>query len=92
MKNIKKRVWIVLKKYPATRSSDKNLIRAYGEEFHSRWPNTINIDQFLNFPNFETIRRSRQRYQAKWMYLPPVEVEEKRREQEFNYVDTFSNV
>jgi len=67
MKGIKGQVYQLLKKYPETRNSDKKLIIRYIVEYnigyHSKNGLFIPYSHFDDLPNFETIRRTRQKIQ-----------------------------
>ena len=78
-----------MRKYPATRSSDSKLIWAYGEEYCWRWPEVVSVDSFLKIKCFESISRARRRYNAKGMYLPPLEVEQAREDQQHLHINQF---
>lgn len=78
LKKVKDIVWHILEREPATRNSDKLLaIRVW--KIISGGKDTIELEEILALPSYETIRRARQKYQEQWMYQPTSEEVKKRR-------------
>lgn len=76
-KGISRKVEDILKKYPETRNSDKLLITylwkvnypgAFKMDEQEKW--WVAVDSITDLPSTESIRRSRQSFQAKGQYLP----------------------
>jgi len=100
----KDRIHYLLKKIPATRSSDQllylNYIRVWGGalvynadtklvEFRNKAG--LTIDEYIHQPNYETCRRSRQALQAKYPELKASElVQAERQLKELGYHRSFA--
>jgi len=70
----------VLIRHPETRNSDKELL--YWCWVQSKWgiEKILSLEDFLHFPNFESIRRCRQAFNEEGAFLPTdPEVFKKRR-------------
>lgn len=63
----------IMRAYPSTRSSDKELIWKYWEESGYISFNAIGRDAFMNSVMLESITRSRRKIQAKYEELQAVE-------------------
>ena len=69
LKKVKDQVEHILKTFPYTRNSDKDLFAKLCEEFYGVG-SRISWAEFFDLPNYESIRRSRQLLQAKKLYPP----------------------
>lgn len=78
LKRIKDIVWHILEREPATRNSDK-LLAIRVRKVISGGKDTIELQEILALPSYETIRRTRQKYQEQWLYPPTSEEVQKRR-------------
>ena len=77
LKRIKPIIERMLQLAPDTRNSDKLLAVFVWKEISQK--DTFTAEDILSLPSFETIRRTRQRFQELMMYLPTDEKTIRRR-------------
>lgn len=82
LKQVNKQVEWVLNEYPDTRDSDKDLILKVMELYYKLDLSYMQKQAIRNAPSFESIRRTRQKFQEGGSFKASEEVEDSRKVEE----------